>query len=400
MADTTLEASGLPTGWTVYTQIRNEADQIWNGSAYVAYSVGDWSSYATATPETGGTGTYVCQFPLASPADYYTWTHYRRIGGSPSSTDPVVSFQDDAAYWNGSTFGEAPSGEGQAVAAADEILAQAIGTDKSYDLTLRDSSGAVITSYAGTESLACKIWSGQDQAVLANPAVTWITAAEGTVRITVTDSDLEDFAVGLYRMQATLVDGATTTLIFDGSINVTSSPGVTTASLTYCTFEDMKLYAPQVQNLQDTRTDLAGFLANRARARTWTNERCLDGYRPNYGRARRYVSADGTAAGPHLRWVTTGPDDATTPTITDLRAALALGGLRVTDLIREANAHMAAAIVYLNQPGNNNPYHQNGAYHASKAAALLKDSVIEIDLDDPLDDTYDVRIGQDVTWLS
>lgn len=109
MADTTLEAAGLPTGWTVYTQIRNEAAEIWNGAAYVAYSVGDWSTYATSTPETpAASGTYVCQFPLASPAGYYTWTHYRQAAGTPASSDDMVAFQSVPTYWNGSDFSTAP----------------------------------------------------------------------------------------------------------------------------------------------------------------------------------------------------------------------------------------------------------------------------------------------------
>lgn len=104
MPDTTITAVGLPTGWTVYTQIRTSAGLIWNGSAYAAYSVGLWEAYATATPETGSTGTYVCQFPLASPAGSYTWTMFRRLGATPASDDPNISFPSPETYWNGSEF--------------------------------------------------------------------------------------------------------------------------------------------------------------------------------------------------------------------------------------------------------------------------------------------------------
>lgn len=401
MADTTLVTS-LSAGWTVYTQITNAAGEIWNGSAYVTYSVGSWATYATSTPETS-TGVYTCQFPLASPVDQYTWTVYRQLGASPASTDPAVSQPVPLYTWDGTTLSLGTSGgggstAGQPVATASETLSQAIGVDRSYDFTVRDDDGNPITTYTGDETLTCSIWSGQDQASLATPDAAWLIVADGTVRVAVTPADTASLAPGLYRMSVTLTSGPAVTLIFDGSIDLTSAPGATAAPLTYCSFEDMKLYAPQVQNLQDTRTDLAGFLANRARARAWTDEHCLDGYRPNYGRARRYVSPDGLSSGPHLRWVTAGPDGAPTPTLAELKAVIAAGGLQVTALIREANAHMAAAIVYLNQPGSNNPYHQNGAYHAAKAAALLGGSVIEIDLDD--DAAPDVRIGQDVTWLT
>lgn len=107
MADTTIEIDGLTTGWTVYTQIQTAAGLFWNGTAYVTYSVGDWASYATATPETGSTGTYVCQFPTSSPAGFYAWTMFRQIGATPASTDPAVSFTSPDTYWNGDEFSTA-----------------------------------------------------------------------------------------------------------------------------------------------------------------------------------------------------------------------------------------------------------------------------------------------------
>lgn len=108
MADTTIEIDDLTTGWTVYTQIQTAAGLFWNGTAYVAYSAADWASYATPAPETlAGSGTYVCQFPLTSPAGDYNWTMFRQIGGSPASTDPAVSFTSPNTYWNGSEFSTA-----------------------------------------------------------------------------------------------------------------------------------------------------------------------------------------------------------------------------------------------------------------------------------------------------
>lgn len=109
MPDTTIVANSLPTGWTVYTQIKDAGGNVYNGTAYVAYSVGNWSSYATATPETpAASGTYVCPMPPTSPAGYYTWTLYRQLGGSPASTDPNVSQPAPLIFWNGSEFSTAP----------------------------------------------------------------------------------------------------------------------------------------------------------------------------------------------------------------------------------------------------------------------------------------------------
>lgn len=401
MPDTTVFVPGLPTGWVVYTLLYDADAEVWDGSAFVAYDVADLADYATATPETpAASGTYACTFPPAAPAGFYTWSHRKRVAGTPAADDPEVGASAVPAYWDGAAFADpAAALDGESIAALDAILAQPKGTDKAYDFTLRDAAGAAITIYTGTEALSSRIWSGQDQATLASPVATWLVPAAGTVRVTVSDTNLADLPPSLYRMEGTLTVGSTVLRFFDGSIAVTTSPGVAEAPATYCSLADMLLYAPQVQKLQDARADLAGFLGGRARAKDWTDEHCLDGYRPNYGRARRGLAADGVAAGPHLHWVAAGPDGAATPTVADLRSALAAGGLVVTAKLREANAHMAAAIVFLNQPGKDNPYHQQGAYHADCAAALLAAAVIEIDLDDPPDGVADVRVGQDITWL-
>lgn len=145
MADTTIEIDGLPTGWTVYTQIQNAAGQFWNGTAYVAYSVGDWASYATATPETGSTGTYVCQFPLTSPAGFYAWTMFRQYAGSPSAdNDAEVSVTSDDTYWNGDEFSTAAPANPSPVdlitsAYAEQVLAAG-------GITLTGSQSAILAT--------------------------------------------------------------------------------------------------------------------------------------------------------------------------------------------------------------------------------------------------------------
>jgi hypothetical protein len=280
-----------------------------------------------------------------------------------------------------------------------QILTQPLGADRPWFMTLRDeATGAVIVDYPATDPLECTIWSGQDQAPAASPAATWVDAAAGLVQVLVAASDTAGLRPGLYRMVAAVTHEGARLPFFDGSIELTPEPGAAPPPAVYCSYEDVLLYAPQIDRLQDADAGLAGFLGERARARAWVDEVCLDGYRPNHGRARRMVAADGAAPGPYLRWVAAGPGGAATPTVEDLRDAIAADGLVVTAQIREAVAHMAAAIVLLNQPGVNNPYHQNGAYHAARAEALLRAAVVEVDLDG--DGVADVRVDQDVTWLA
>jgi hypothetical protein len=280
----------------------------------------------------------------------------------------------------------------------DQTLSQPLGSDRPWFFTLKDSDNVLVDDYTDTDPLTCVIWSGQDQASLATPAATWVDVTQGTVQVVVAASDVASLLPGVYRMVCRVNHTGSDITFFDGSIELTPAPGMAAALTAYCTFDDLVLYAPQIRQFHDPRVDLAGFLGERARARTCTNEMILDGYRPSHGRARRGVSADGTTAGPYLRWVTSGPNGEPTPALDDLRGYVAAGGLKVTDKIREANAHAAAAIVYLNQPGANNPYNQLGQRHWNLAQSLMASAVIEIDVDN--DQVADIRVGQDVTWLA
>lgn len=103
MADTTLRLR-YPTGATLYTQVENEAGQVWDGSDYAPFATASWASYATATPEDpAGSGRYAAQFPISSPAGSYSWTMFQRLGASPAAGDTEVGTGSD--YWYGTTFG-------------------------------------------------------------------------------------------------------------------------------------------------------------------------------------------------------------------------------------------------------------------------------------------------------
>lgn len=136
MADTTIVARGLPTGWTVNTRIENEVDLIWNGTAFVELVVADIASYATATPETpAGSGRFICQFPLTSPPGNYAWSVHRQLGASPAIDDPEVGRGN--GYWDGATFGNVPGVPAiQAILASyDDLIASGSVADASPTAT-------------------------------------------------------------------------------------------------------------------------------------------------------------------------------------------------------------------------------------------------------------------------
>jgi hypothetical protein len=104
MSDTTLRLR-YPTNANLYTQIEGGAG-IWNGSAYVTFANADWTTYATATPETPpGSGRYVCQFPTSSAAGNYSWAIYLRAGATAAVGDAPIG--SGSGYWDGTTFGGA-----------------------------------------------------------------------------------------------------------------------------------------------------------------------------------------------------------------------------------------------------------------------------------------------------
>lgn len=111
MSDTSIPIA-LPSGWTVYLLEANEADEVWNGTAYVPLVPGDLSAYAIAAPETGGTGVYTAQFPTASPSGRYTHTFRRQLGANPASTDPLVSLPIPFYTWDGTDLTEGGEGGG------------------------------------------------------------------------------------------------------------------------------------------------------------------------------------------------------------------------------------------------------------------------------------------------
>lgn len=89
------------TGRTVYALIRNQAGQIWNGTAMVSYVSGNYSLYPVTMTEQGTSGYYVGNFPTGITAPgVYNVIMKEQIGGSAAETDPDVDAGE--VDWNGS----------------------------------------------------------------------------------------------------------------------------------------------------------------------------------------------------------------------------------------------------------------------------------------------------------
>lgn len=94
--DTTIRINYTPNkpssgAGAIYTQIDDPSDNVWNGTSYQSYTLANYATYATATPESpAGSGRYSCQFPTSSAAGNYSWTNYLQTGVTPTLNGVVT----------------------------------------------------------------------------------------------------------------------------------------------------------------------------------------------------------------------------------------------------------------------------------------------------------------------
>lgn len=197
MADTKLRLSAGVTGWTVYTLLFNEADQVWNSttSAFAAYVLANIADFDLATPETpAGSGKYVATMPTA-PAGNYTWEHRRQAGGAPATSDTLVG--SGGGYWSGTTFGNSPSSSN---IKKNQALA-------GFTFTMTNSSGHAPKS--GANVTASRSLDGTPFAACANPPA---EISNGVYRIDLEASDMAADTVTL-RFTAQGCDDLVVTLV-------------------------------------------------------------------------------------------------------------------------------------------------------------------------------------------
>jgi hypothetical protein len=283
-----------------------------------------------------------------------------------------------------------------------KIISVAHGFSDPLLFTIYDEAGNPATGYTGVNALGCKIWQGQDQASLLNLTPTWATPPN-LVALTITDANSAALPVGRYSMQVWVVaDSGDRNLFYDGALDITETAGSAVAITADISYYDLTLYVPQIRILADSLVDLTGFLTERHGAQQWFASSVLDRYRPQVGRSRRYLNAAGTATGPILKYSPDPMGSSNAPTLDDLKDYFAAGGLCLDKHIMECQAHYAASVIYLGQPGRDNVYQQAGMSHRAQAMALFDQCVVELDTTDPPTDppTPVIRVDRDVTYLT
>lgn len=97
-----LRAGSLPAS-TIYAHIYNRISRVWNGTSFVVYGVGSYSSYVITMTELGGSGVYVGDFPAGiTDAGTYEIFYYLQDGGSPVEGDRIIATGTIA--WDGTTI--------------------------------------------------------------------------------------------------------------------------------------------------------------------------------------------------------------------------------------------------------------------------------------------------------
>jgi hypothetical protein len=153
-----------------------------------------------------------------------------------------------------------------------------VGADEQYTLTMRDNTGKPITTYAGTETFPCTVWSGETlQAVSGVLSASWRVnpPIDGQVVATISGAGVlaSGLQAGFQQLRVMFAPNVGKSYPFyEGWIELGDVAGVTAPGPVYCTLTDMYRYAGDwIQALQSDKTT-AGFLSERARARQWLDQ--------------------------------------------------------------------------------------------------------------------------------
>lgn len=140
------------------------------------------------------------------------------------------------------------------------------GKSESFAAQVRDAAGEPYGAYTGSEGLAGSVRIGRDFPALFAPTLAWISGPDGTIAVTIAGADTAGLDVGRYWLEIHLADDSAD--LYEGSIEVTYSPGTAVALVSYGTYQRMLDMAPGVAKFM-RETDLAGFAQQQHDARMW-----------------------------------------------------------------------------------------------------------------------------------
>lgn len=279
---------------------------------------------------------------------------------------------------------------------SSEILELAKGTDADYQLGLIDPvTGAALSGqFVGSDTLAAVAWDGGDGATLATFGATWIDASAATIKLSVRASDTTPLEAQPYPVRVTVTKSGRSLVAWEGWIDLSPSPGSTAAKATYGSYADMVQYGgPWLRDLLVSGTSRAGFVDERARARTTLDEWILANYRP----ARPYGSMGiGYGTSPYLFTSPEGPNPV-------IKGYLDTNKLIVDDKVREVVARLAIAFACegkLNPDLERDPYAAQSRYQFNLAILKARGLVARIDTNGDGYAEFTVNLGKvNTRWM-
>lgn len=151
---------------------------------------------------------------------------------------------------------------------APQPLPIVAGAGKVFTRQARDGLGNPFdytnTPFLDTDTLACRVWGGDDTANVATPSVAWVSANSATFTITCAASDTSSLS-GTYPYQVTCTRGGVTGVIDEAKIRVAAAPGSASAPLAFTVLDDLLRYFPTLPDLMPDSSQNA-FAEEQARA--------------------------------------------------------------------------------------------------------------------------------------
>lgn len=271
------------------------------------------------------------------------------------------------------------------------------GAALTFPAVIRDTFNAPITTFTGSEPLTASVWPGETRAALFSPTAAWVTPGAGSISIHITAVQSAGVEPGQYELLVRLTTSGQVVDAYTCTLEVLAASGATASPASYVSFQNLTQFAPRADRLINLSTDESGFALQCAQASREFDRKVLLRYNPQVGRSRRFVSADGTAGGPYLRYASS-PDNSPAPTRQTIAGYLGTAALLVNADILEAVAREALAVIYQGEPGAQNPYGASAPQERNLAMAAFRRALIEIDTN--ADGIAEIRIDQDVTYLT
>lgn len=240
-------------------------------------------------------------------------------------------------------------------------LLAVLGDSQAWSQSLFNSDGTPYTGFTSAATFAVSLWSGaRTLPISPGLSAAWISAPAGTYLLRCPGSSSAGLIAGTYRVLVEITFNGITGTAFDGSIEFRGRPGTAAIPTSYTSFEVMLELYPMLASLNSSVGDQTGFAQQQHQAKADFDLFLIERYNPQPGFTRRRTpGVFDPSAGFDV------PDSVTlAPTPAQLRTALAIGGLVLTEpdstYVSEINARLAIARVLDRQVGGgdrrSNPY--------------------------------------------